>query len=51
MLAMGLGLPVGDVEASKDVLGLVQNFDLGPVADQFGGSTTILDDVEKRVDE
>ena len=48
MLVMGL---IGDVETLKDVLGLVQNFNLVLVADQFGWSTTIPDDVKKGVDE
>ena len=44
-------MPIGDVQVAQDVFGLVGNFNLGTVADEFGGCTTVADDVKQGVDE
>ena len=45
MLSMGFTLPVTDDEVPEDVFNTSADFDLGTVADEAGGGTTVADDI------
>ena len=51
MLLVGFTLPVSNGTVAKDVLDLVADLNLSPVADEHGGGTTTTDLIQESVDE